>query len=396
MLRLARWAAVTCVCHAFVARDYSSPLYSAQSAARRWAARSSRFGNSAEPRRATTTAEPPESRTADARSSRLLTRDGVLPVASGAKRKRDEQDDTTAASEKEPAAESSKLRFRRVLVAGASRGVGREIVRQLVGAGVDVVAFVRTQESAAELEQFADDLNSALGSGPGGTLSALCGDAYEYEQLEAALDGCDAVVSTLGGVTAASERAGVRVDFAGNANAIIAAARARDVARFVLVSSVGCGDSRKALPRTVYELLEPGLVEKERAERVLLHLGDGRATAGSDGSEVDEPPVVYDDDDEVARVVVEASAAGASLRWTVIRPGGLVKARPTGAACLTTDARAMGAITYADVAALTLRALSSRKAIGQVLTAVDPTLRDADDDDDKSTAAPRFEPFDDL
>ena len=80
MLRLARWAAVTCVCHAFVARDYSSPLYSAQSAARRWAARSSRFGNSAEPRRATTTAEPPESRTADARSSRLLTRDGVLPV----------------------------------------------------------------------------------------------------------------------------------------------------------------------------------------------------------------------------------------------------------------------------------------------------------------------------
>jgi nucleoside-diphosphate-sugar epimerase len=89
------------------------------------------------------------------------------------------------------------------------------------------------------------------------------GDAMSPDDIErtfAAIDGVDAVVSTLGGTTAAPE-----ADGQGNINLIEAAAR-HGVKKFVLVTSIGTGDSKDATPPQVYDVLKPVLLEKGRAE----------------------------------------------------------------------------------------------------------------------------------
>lgn len=57
-------------------------------------------------------------------------------------------------------------------------------------------------------------------------------------------------------------------DSNGNIN-IIAEAVRRGVKKFVLVTSIGTGDSRDAPPEKVYQVLEPVLLEKEKAEAYL-------------------------------------------------------------------------------------------------------------------------------
>jgi uncharacterized protein YbjT (DUF2867 family) len=54
-----------------------------------------------------------------------------------------------------------------VFVAGASKGVGRECVQQLLGAGKEVVAMVRTSAAA-------DDMKS-LGA------TAIIANAFDYK-----------------------------------------------------------------------------------------------------------------------------------------------------------------------------------------------------------------------
>ena len=55
----------------------------------------------------------------------------------------------------------------------------------------------------------------------------------------------------------------------GNIN-LIKAAVAKGVKRFVLVTSIGTGDSRDAPPKQVYEVLEKVLLEKAKAEDFLM------------------------------------------------------------------------------------------------------------------------------
>ena len=55
----------------------------------------------------------------------------------------------------------------------------------------------------------------------------------------------------------------------GNIN-LIKAALAKGVKRFVLVTSIGTGDSRDAPPKQVYEVLEKVLLEKAKAEDFLM------------------------------------------------------------------------------------------------------------------------------
>ena len=54
----------------------------------------------------------------------------------------------------------------------------------------------------------------------------------------------------------------------GNINVIEAAAKA-GVKKFILVTSIGTGDSKQATPPNVYEVLKPVLLEKEKAEQRL-------------------------------------------------------------------------------------------------------------------------------
>lgn len=124
------------------------------------------------------------------------------------------------------------------------------------------------------------------------------GDAFDYKTVEGSLDGCDACITTLGGSTEGGED-GKMVDYVGNNN-VIEAAGILGVTRVVLVTSIGCGDSKDAPPPSVYEVLKKVLEQKEKAERVLQRYYT-------------------------------------NSNWTIIRPGGLVTDKATGKASLTED-----------------------------------------------------------
>lgn len=82
-------------------------------------------------------------------------------------------------------------------------------------------------------------------------------------RTRAGIDDLGAVVSTVGGTTENPQ-----ADGEGNINIINAAAEA-GVKKFVLVTSIGTGDSKDAPGEQVYNVLKPVLLEKEKAEAAL-------------------------------------------------------------------------------------------------------------------------------
>ena len=76
-------------------------------------------------------------------------------------------------------------------------------------------------------------------------------DALDLKGVEAVLDGCDAAITTLGGVPDGDES--LRVDYAGNRN-VIESAGILGITRVVMVTSLGCGSSREAISDHVYEV----------------------------------------------------------------------------------------------------------------------------------------------
>jgi uncharacterized protein YbjT (DUF2867 family) len=210
-----------------------------------------------------------------------------------------------------------------IFVAGASRGVGQEIAKYLTANNIHVKALLRTEVAAKELE--------SIGVKP------VLGDALKVEDVERAILGnntgdepIQAVITTLGGLPTD----GVKPDFVGNKNLIDAAVKAK-VQKFILVTSIGCGDSVGALPPQALEALKPVLIEKEKAEQYLINSG---------------------------------------LNYTIIRPGGLKSEPATGNGILTTDTRIVGSIHRADVAQLVCRCLNSANANNQVISAIDKNM----------------------
>jgi len=213
--------------------------------------------------------------------------------------------------------------YKKVFVAGGSKGVGRIVVDKLLSDGSEVVAMVRSDEAVEEL--------SALDG-----VTAIKGDAFDYKAVEGALYGCDAAITTLGGGSDAAREDGKWVDYTGNNN-VIEAAGILGVTRVVLVTSIGCGSSKDATPPSVYEVLKDVLAQKNKAENVLIKYYT-------------------------------------NMNWTIIRPGGLVSEAETGNAILTEDNTVIGSIHRADVANLAVKALSSKNTEKKILSAVDPSI----------------------
>lgn len=205
-----------------------------------------------------------------------------------------------------------------VFLAGASRGVGLETARGLVKRSLPVKALLRSEAARAELE--------AMG------IAIALGDALNLGEVEQAMQGesIGAVISTIGGLPKDGERA----DYLGNKNLIDAAVKA-GTQKFILVSSIGSGDSVVALPPQALQALGEVLVEKEKAEQHLIASG---------------------------------------LTYTIIRPGGLKSEPATGNAVLTPDPTIAGSIHRADVAELVCRCLQSDLANNRVLSAVDQQM----------------------
>ena len=143
------------------------------------------------------------------------------------------------------------------------------------------------------------------------------------------------MVSTVGGTPADP-----RADSEGNIALIEAAAKKGEeqgrMPKFVLVTSIGTGDSQGAPPPQVYEALKPVLDEKVKAEDRLKEL-----------------------------------AAEKGMPFCIVRPGGLKSEPATGKGVLTEDTSICGAIHRADVASLVVKAILKDKANGKVLSAVD-------------------------
>ncbi|MBD2124386.1 SDR family oxidoreductase [Trichocoleus sp. FACHB-262] len=202
-----------------------------------------------------------------------------------------------------------------VFLAGASRGVGREIARCLVEQGIQVKALLRSEAARSELE--------AMG------ITVVLGDALSAVEVEQAMQGTpiQAVISTIGGLPKDGERA----DYLGNKNLVDAAVKV-GASKFILVSSIGSGESIVALSPQALETLRPVLIEKEKAEQHLIASG---------------------------------------LNYTIVRPGGLKSEPATGNAVLTEDPQVSGMIHRADVAHLVCQCLQSDRANHKILSAID-------------------------
>ncbi len=209
-----------------------------------------------------------------------------------------------------------------VFLAGSSRGVGLEIATRLVQRQIPTIALLRQPQPAI----------TALG------IETRSGDAMNPDDLTQAMAGTtiETVITTIGGMSPDQ----VRSDFVGNRN-LIDAAVAAGVKHFILITSLGTGDSAIALPEAALQTLSAVLKEKDLAEQYLIASG---------------------------------------LTYTIIRPGGLKSEPATGNGVLISDPSVGGLIHRSDVAELIVRCVQNPKSYHQTLGAVDRNMTYGDRD----------------
>lgn len=203
----------------------------------------------------------------------------------------------------------------RILVIGASRGIGLETVKALLAAGHDVCAFAR-HASAIPIDN--------------PRLDKRDGDALRREDIEAALVGVDAVVEALGLAPGPAYLTGTTL-FSRATRILVDAMQAKGVRRLVAITGLGAGDSR-GHGGALYDLLLFPLMLKR----------------------------IYDDKD-----VQEQIIRGSKLEWTILRPGLLTDAPATGSARVLADPKewTAGRVARADVA----RTIADEIARGQYI-----------------------------
>ncbi len=201
----------------------------------------------------------------------------------------------------------------RILVMGASRGIGLAVVRAALAAGQQVRALAR---SAAPM------------AAPG--LEWRRGDALNPADVAAALEGLDAVVMALG-ITPGGLFRPVTL-FSAATRVLVPAMEAAGVKRLIAVTGFGTGDSRSAISR--WQVLP---------FRFFL----GRA---------------YDDKSEQ-----EAIIRASTLDWTLLRPGVLTNGGISGKAKVLMEPRDWrnGTVSRAEVAAVIIRRALAGELIHQ-------------------------------
>jgi putative NADH-flavin reductase len=166
----------------------------------------------------------------------------------------------------------------RVLVIGASKGIGLETVRQALEAGHSVRALARSADSIA----LAD---------PG--LEKLRGDALNSADVRAALAGVNVVIQALG-IRPGEMFRPVRL-FSDATRVLIDAMAGSGIRRLICVTGFGAGDSQASIGAL---------------QRIPFQLVFGRA---------------YRDKSVQERLLKESA-----LEWTIVRPGVLTNAKRTG------------------------------------------------------------------
>lgn len=205
-----------------------------------------------------------------------------------------------------------------VIVFGGNRATGLEVVKALVARGEKVTVMVRPTSNTAELDK--------LG------VTTVKGDAMNAEDVAKAASSAyfRAAVTTLGG-TGANDAG--RPDFDGNKN-VVDAAKAAGIPRVVLVTVIGTGTSKSAAPYFSRYVLRKVFPLKEQAENYLMASG---------------------------------------LKYTIIRPGGLLDRPAEGKSVLTEDPEKFSWMIRADLGKLTADTLYDGMSVNKVYTAFDPT-----------------------
>ena len=197
----------------------------------------------------------------------------------------------------------------RVLVVGASKGIGLETTRQALEAGYQVRAFARSDSGMAH---------------PDSKLEKVRGDALKHQDVEVALKEVDVVIQTLG-VALGDLFRPVHL-FSDATTVLIAAMKARGVKRLICVTGFGAGDSRASI---------------SWLQRLPFQIVFGRA---------------YDDKSLQERMIKESG-----LDWTIVRPGVLRGGPRTGRYEVLAESWQWrnGTISRADVAAFLVRQIES-------------------------------------
>ena len=196
----------------------------------------------------------------------------------------------------------------KIIVFGASKGVGAEVVRSALEAGHEVTAFARGTILAAP------------------NLRVIQGDAMNVAAVAAALPGHDAVVCALGGGNNANDTRS-----RGTAN-IVSGMKSVGIERLVCISSFAVGESRQGFfANFVWLFLRKALEEHEKQEAIIKASG---------------------------------------LDWTIIRPTQLTNAPKRGAyrAGKEVSPGFGSAISRADVADFALKTLTDGSFIREAPT----------------------------
>ncbi len=202
----------------------------------------------------------------------------------------------------------------RILIVGASKGIGLETTRQALAAGYDVRALARSATSI--------DLSDVR-------LEKLQGDALNQQNVEAALVGVDAVIVTLG-VGLGDLFRPVRL-FSDATRVLIAAMKAKGVNRLICITGFGAGDSRASIAAL---------------QRIPFNIVFGRA---------------YDDKSLQEKLIKESG-----LDWTIARPGVLLNGPRTGRYKVLREPSEWrnGIICRANVADFLVKQIEDRNFIG--------------------------------
>lgn len=202
-----------------------------------------------------------------------------------------------------------------VLIFGATRNTGLETARLLRERGDTLFAVVRPSAQTPPLQ--------ALGA------RLIAGDAFDQPGLIAVLKGLaiDSAICSLGNTASAPDK----VDHIGVAN-VVNACKTSGIKRFLLVSSIGAGNSRPALSPQAERFLGPVCALKTLGENHLIASG---------------------------------------LDYTIIRPGGLGRGPASGRGILTEDPTISGGIQRTEVARLIVACLDDAKTIGKIYSAVE-------------------------
>jgi len=202
----------------------------------------------------------------------------------------------------------------RILIIGATRGIGRQTVAQALTQGHEVVVLARRPANLPLTHE---------------RLRVVPGDILDEAGVAQAMAGQEAVLITIG---IAPTWQPVTVFSQGSRN-VLAAMTASGVKRLLAVTGIGAGDTKGHGGFFYDRLVQPLLLKR-----------------------------LYEDKDRQ-----EAIIKGSQVAWTIVRPGFLTNGPLTGKYRVITDLTGVtcGKISRADVAHFLVREVAANQYVGQ-------------------------------